>query len=58
MKRRDFMRLTAINTAVSLLHCLVKTANRKSSFSLAMTGLYYTKDSLGCWGYNNTFTQR
>lgn len=50
MKRRDFMRLTAIGAGIGLLPSLTEAANKKLSVAPTTTAdLYYTKDSLGRW---------
>jgi superoxide reductase len=46
MKRRDFMRLTAIGAAATLLPNISQAASEKSA---ATADIYYTKDSLGRW---------
>lgn len=48
MKRRDFMRLTAIGAGASLIPSLSNAAEKKDAV-LKTSDIYYTKDSLGRW---------
>lgn len=46
MKRRDFMRLTAIGASATLLPSISHATSQPSA---STADLYYTKDSLGRW---------
>lgn len=50
MKRRDFIRLSAMSAGVSLLPSLAVAVNKESTPTPTVTAdIYYTKDSLGRW---------
>ena len=48
MKRRDFMRLTAVGASATLLPNVNAAASKKSASAIT-ADIYYTKDSLGRW---------